>query len=234
MKFKKLNMAAVTVVCAGIVTAGLFCMQVADMAFDVTTGMAYDSEQTVVTMNVASDLVRSERQVLSLNNDLSGLRSEHALDLKEWEAERAALGEENDDLKKQIEELQARGALTTPTDPWGGGVDNPPGTGDGSNVLDSYLIQPGDTLTWISNQTKISVDELADFNHIPDVNLINAGNKLLIPKLEPATPYLIQNGDTLWGISNMFSFDLNRLSLFNHLRNPNLIYADSYLRLPLD
>ena len=51
---------------------------------------------------------------------------------------------------------------------------------DGSNfkVIDRngqetvYVIQNGDTLSYISEQVGYSVDELAEYNHIADVNLI--------------------------------------------------------------
>lgn len=44
-----------------------------------------------------------------------------------------------------------------------------------------YLIEHGDTLTKLSAAFGYSVDELADFNHVRDVNLIYAESALRIP-----------------------------------------------------
>jgi LysM repeat protein len=50
---------------------------------------------------------------------------------------------------------------------------------DGTMV---YMIQPGDTLTSISATLGYSVDELANFNQIRNVNLIYANSALRVPK----------------------------------------------------
>lgn len=50
---------------------------------------------------------------------------------------------------------------------------------DGTSV---YLIQPGDTLSQISAAFGYSVDKLANFNEIRNVNLIYANSALQIPK----------------------------------------------------
>lgn len=45
-----------------------------------------------------------------------------------------------------------------------------------------YMIQPGDTLTKISAAFGYSVDELANYNQIRNVNLIYANSALRVPK----------------------------------------------------
>lgn len=50
---------------------------------------------------------------------------------------------------------------------------------DGTMV---YMIQPGDTLTSISATLGYSVDEIANFNQIRNVNLIYANSALRVPK----------------------------------------------------
>lgn len=51
-----------------------------------------------------------------------------------------------------------------------------------------YQIQRGDTLSKISAAFGVSVDELAELNHIKDVNLIYTGSALRIPIYLNATP----------------------------------------------
>lgn len=52
----------------------------------------------------------------------------------------------------------------------------------GADGIRVYMIQPGDTLTKISAALGYSVDELANYNGIRDVNLIYANSALRIPK----------------------------------------------------
>jgi len=72
----------------------------------------------------------------------------------------------------------------------GGGTANS-GTGSGSGsggegVLPvnttSYTVKAGDTLSAIAIKFHTTVKAIADFNHIPDPNLISIGRVLLIPK----------------------------------------------------
>jgi LysM domain. len=49
---------------------------------------------------------------------------------------------------------------------------------DGNQI---YLVEKGDTLTAVSSRISYSVDEIAEYNHIRDVNLIYAGEVLRVP-----------------------------------------------------
>lgn len=49
-------------------------------------------------------------------------------------------------------------------------------TGDGI-----YYIKKGDTLSYVSSLTGYSVDELAEYNEIRDINIINEGSVLRVP-----------------------------------------------------
>lgn len=51
------------------------------------------------------------------------------------------------------------------------------------NDIDVYMIQKGDTLSEISAKVFYSVDELANYNEIRNVNLIYANSALRIPDL---------------------------------------------------
>jgi len=48
-----------------------------------------------------------------------------------------------------------------------------------------YTVKPGDTMSGIAGQYGISIEELADYNGISDVNDLSPGDELGIP---PATP----------------------------------------------
>lgn len=50
----------------------------------------------------------------------------------------------------------------------------------------SYLIQPGDTLCYISQLFGYSVQQIAEYNHVPDVNLIYADSIMRVPDEQSA------------------------------------------------
>lgn len=113
-----------------------------------------------------------------------------------------------------------------------------------------YTIQRGDNLRGISKHFYDDAqyyDELAEFNHIKNPNLIIAGNKLSIPEyvedlldavdedLGEDESYLIRKGDTLSAISKKYYGSSGyawALATYNNLSNPNLIRTGKYLNIP--
>lgn len=95
----------------------------------------------------------------------------------------------------------------TPTEPT-----NPPSSGEGSTgttdgdsqipyigadyvTIDAdgnmvYIVERGDTLTKISRLTGYSIQELAEYNHIENVNLIYTGQAIRIPASQEAIDYV--------------------------------------------
>ena len=65
---------------------------------------------------------------------------------------------------------------------------------DGNMV---YLVQKNDTLTKVSNLTGYSIQELAEYNHIENVNLIYIGQSIKIPASQEDIDYVtsLQNAD---------------------------------------
>lgn len=106
----------------------------------------------------ASDIVVMKDDVLDKYDELS----------KEQKAERAA-------KEKTTKEMPTN----TPEADTGSGVGVPAGATEANSV---YLIQYGDTLSHISAKVSRSVDELAEYNKIKDVNLIYAESALRIPQ----------------------------------------------------
>lgn len=102
-----------------------------------------------------------------------------------------------------------------------------------ASVLDSdgnYIIQHGDTLSYISSLVMCPVDYIADFNDIADVNLIHTGNALSFPsRPEGSSVYMIQEGDTLTGISDVLDKDMDKIAEGNRLRDVDLIYGGTPL-----
>ncbi len=132
-----------------------------------------------------------------------------------------------------------------------------------SKTSSTYTVKPGDDLWSISeNVYKNGYNwvEIAKVNKIENPGLINAGNKLIIPKIEKKEPiviqydkstqeqnkvvannaisgttYTIKEGDNLWDICVRAygdGFKWAEIAKANNIPNPDLIYPNSILNLP--
>lgn len=103
-----------------------------------------------------------------------------------------------------------------------------------------YTVKPGDTLGDIALRYDTTVEALAKLNGIRDTDRLTVGQRLRIPhpacgrppQRPPQRVYVVQTGDTLWGIARANNTDVQTLARLNGLRNPDLIYPGRELRLP--
>lgn len=101
----------------------------------------------------------------------------------------------------------------------------------------TYTIKRGDTLSAIANRYGVSVQNLVSWNGIRNPNLIYSGNKLIIYVNSSQNAqtsqniYVVQRGDTLWGIAMKYRTTVNRLVNINGIRNRNLIYPGQIIRI---
>ena len=91
-----------------------------------------------------------------------------------------------------------------------------PGTSD--NV---YVVKKGDSLYSIANKLGVSVEFLKNINGITG-NLINVGQKLIIPSDEEVSPgdyivYTVKRNDSLWNIANNYGISVNDIVEYNNL-----------------
>ncbi|NDJ60617.1 MAG: LysM peptidoglycan-binding domain-containing protein [Chloroflexi bacterium] len=100
---------------------------------------------------------------------------------------------------------------------------------------ESYVIQPGDTLSAIAARFDTTIRALSRANAIPNINLIFFGNQLQIVdpefSLQPTT-YRVRGGDTLTDIARAFGITVADLVEANDISNPNLIVAGTVLDIP--
>lgn len=97
----------------------------------------------------------------------------------------------------------------------------------------TYVIQPGDTLSGIAERYGTTYQALAALNHISDPNRIIAGQTIRVPENSGSSPkyYTIQPGDTLSEIAERFGTTVSALMALNGIRNPDLIYAGTAIRI---
>lgn len=97
----------------------------------------------------------------------------------------------------------------------------------------THIVQPGETLYRISVQYGVSMDILAQANNISNRERILAGQRLIIPDLSEAvenplfaaepTHHVVQPGETLASIANLYGLTVQQLAQLNNIANPNHI-----------
>ncbi len=109
----------------------------------------------------------------------------------------------------------------------------------------TYIVREGDTLFLIAEKFYGDgnlMDKIAQANKLKDVNQIEKGQKLVIPKIEEKKEqkseneiYIVQPGDSLSSIAQKFYGDLYqwpKIAQANNLQNPEAIEVGMRLVIP--
>ena len=105
----------------------------------------------------------------------------------------------------------------------------------------SYIVQPGDTLSEIASRYGTTVQELVAINHLANPNLIFPGETLRVTTNSTvhgsetrgtgSITYTVQRGNTLSQIANAYGVTVSHIVEINDIQNPNLIYPGEKLRI---
>jgi LysM repeat protein len=92
-------------------------------------------------------------------------------------------------------------------------------------------VQRGENLYRIALRYGTSVDAIVAANRLPNANLIQAGQLLLVPVRPPTgtAAYVIQPGDTLYSIARRFGKTVETLAALNGIAAPYTIRAGQTL-----
>lgn len=95
-----------------------------------------------------------------------------------------------------------------------------------------YTVSKGDTLYSIANKYNLTVDEIIDYNDLATTNL-SIGQQILIPiqKESGIKTYIVQSGDTLYGIASKYGISVNTLKNYNNLTS-NILSIGHVLNIP--
>lgn len=126
---------------------------------------------------------------------------------------------------------------------------------DGGSATE-YVVQPGDTLTWVSERVGVPVEDLARANGIKDPNLIIRGRLLSVPPVmtsggtpvvstamaepSPVTAsagagwgsYTVRPGDALSDIALRLGVPLAQLITSNGITDPDVITVGQVINAP--
>ena len=80
----------------------------------------------------------------------------------------------------------------------------------------TYIVQSGDSLWSIAKKYNISVNSLKSANNL-NSNLLQIGQKLIIPSDTSYEYYTVKSGDSLWKIANNYGININDLINVNNL-----------------
>lgn len=106
----------------------------------------------------------------------------------------------------------------------------------GKDLVITYKVQKGDTLSGIAAKFSTTVDALVVLNKISDVNHIRIGQVLTVASEELVkrfTVYTIKPGDSISKLSKMFEISVEEICAINGIGNPNRITAGEDLILPV-
>ncbi len=99
-----------------------------------------------------------------------------------------------------------------------------------------YIVQSGDTLSFIASRFNVTVNELMSANPSVDPNFLSEGQQLVIPGLESVTGILetetISFGDSLRSLSRRTQVSDEQLIQLNRLVSPTELYVGISLIIP--
>jgi murein DD-endopeptidase MepM/ murein hydrolase activator NlpD len=99
-----------------------------------------------------------------------------------------------------------------------------------------YIVQPGDTLSFIASRFNVTMDEIMTANPSVDPNFLSEGQEIIIPGLEGITGVLdtevISFGDSLRSLSRRTQVSDEQLIKLNRLVSPSELYVGISLIIP--
>ncbi|HRJ42434.1 MAG TPA: peptidoglycan DD-metalloendopeptidase family protein, partial [Caldilineaceae bacterium] len=97
----------------------------------------------------------------------------------------------------------------------------------------TYTVQPGDTLGVIATRFAVELERLAQVNGITDVNLISAGQVLVIPGPDSLLPVIgAYPGDALADVAARLGLNVEQLAALNQMDVAERLFPGQPIQLP--
>lgn len=100
----------------------------------------------------------------------------------------------------------------------------------------THLVQPGETLQWIAERYNVTTESIIEINDITNTSRLTVGQVLTLPATGGpsifTTEHVVQPGQTLRIIGDLYGISWEELAAANNLSNPNLIQIGQTLIVP--
>ena len=96
-----------------------------------------------------------------------------------------------------------------------------------------YEVQNGDTLENIASNLGVKPEIIATLNGLSVVSSLNPGTYIVVPSNDSLfDKYVIEKGDTIYGIAREYNLNPNQLARLNGLKDADYIYAGDTIMIP--
>jgi len=113
----------------------------------------------------------------------------------------------------------------------------PPQPTEEPSPTETYVVQPGDSLSDIAAEYETTVDELLRLNDLAEPSLLYTGQAILVPRSSEAaastTVHIVQVGETLGLIAESYGTTVEVLLELNDLSDPDVVPVGTSLVVPL-
>jgi LysM repeat protein len=119
-----------------------------------------------------------------------------------------------------------------------GGIAAQPALAQSGGSPQVYVVSWGDTVASIASRYGVSMSSIIEANELSEPNRIFAGQRLVIPGIESASPvasdgsHTVASGENLFRISLLYDVSVEALMSANGLSNPDQIRAGQQLVVP--
>ncbi len=97
-----------------------------------------------------------------------------------------------------------------------------------------YTVREGEDLLSIANSLGITPEEIRMINGFANDYEVMQGDLVIVPAVtaNPFDNYIVKEGETLYGIAQLFNLDVNDLARLNGLDSSDYIYPGQELLVP--
>lgn len=100
-------------------------------------------------------------------------------------------------------------------------------------MFNTYTSKYGDTLKMIADRLDIDYNKLQELNNMYYRGIIKEGTKLVLPEEEKYfNYYIIEKGDSIYGISKKYNINPTLLAALNGLSMEDYIYPGQEILIP--